>query len=114
MHAYRSIRVRPKRGAPLLLIPSVCLPLSLLEREEKSGEPSLASTLLFIVVLLFLFIVNPRVLAGGCHVVLFLSLSLSRSPLPLLVSFFSCQQKLVNGGLVTLLEYSVHKSPSLY
>lgn len=90
MHAYGSIRVRPKRGAPLQFAPSVCLHLSLLEREEKSGEPPLASTLLFTVVLLFLFIVNPRALDGGCHVVLFLFLSLSFSlPLSLLVSFYS-------------------------
>lgn len=102
-----------------MLAPSVRLPLSLLRREEKSGEPPLASTLLFTVVLLFLFIVNPRALAGGCHVVLFLSLSFSRPPFPCLflsiLSFFSfCEQKLVIGGLVTLLEYLVHNFPSLY
>lgn len=82
MHAYRSICVRPKRGAPLLLAPSVRLPLSLLERVEKSGEPPLASTLLFTVVLLFLFIVNPQALAGGCHVVLFLSFYFLVPPFP--------------------------------
>lgn len=87
MHIYRSIRVRPERGAPLSSVSSVCLPLSLLEREEKSGEPPLASALLFTVVLLFLFIVNPHGLDGGCHVVLFLFLYLFLAP-PFHTCFF--------------------------